>query len=225
MKKVMIFIVVCLFTAPLFASGPAGLTIEIDKKKLEAGKLQVFTEKSEVAGKGKKKRVIGVLLFDAPPEKLWGAICDWESMSSYVPGLNYYKIKHVVSPLKQSGITGKALIEGEIRVALMGIKYTLAVTFDNDRFYQDWRLISDDEIKTYGNALIKLEKSSSSIQAIEGYGYIEPYSNGEKSVYYYSTVVETNVPVPGFVERGISKSSLKGYMKGLKKKMAKSEEK
>ena len=84
---------------------------------------------------------------------------------------------------------------------------------------QEWSLITparEEESKKQGK---KMTRATSGLKNVEGFQYMEPYDNGKKTVYYYAPIVETSVPVPAFAERFITKSTLPGYMEGLKKRI------
>jgi hypothetical protein len=194
------------------------LNLKIDKAKLEAGKLQTFTVEMKVEGKGKKKRGIGVLLINAPPEKTWKYLCDWNSMGEFVPGLEYYKTVKVIKPI-EVGEVGEILTEGKLKFPVLTVIYTLDVKFDGKNFRQEWSLASQRQVDEYQKQGIKITRSTSGLKNVEGFEYIEPYDDGKKTVYYYAPIVETSVPVPAFAERFMTNSTLPGYMEGVKKRV------
>ena len=200
------------------AGGPRKLSIKYNKTKLEAGKLQVFTQKYRLKDGGEGKRVIGVLLIDAPPEKVWRALENWDAMGAYVKSLIYYKTVHRKRPITARG-TGISLIEGKLKAAFLTILYTLEVKFYKSHYYQEWRMVTEKEGASYRARSIPIKKNKGSVKDIKGFEYIEPYGDGSRTIYYYAPIVEVSIPVPGFVERSISKSSLNEYMLGVKKKV------
>jgi hypothetical protein len=194
------------------------LNLNIDKKKLDAGKLQTFTIEMKGEGDGKKKRAIGVLLINAPTENVWKYLCQWETMGEFVPGLEYYKTVKVIKPIEKDTV-GETLIEGKLKFPILTVVYTLDIKFDESNMRQEWSLITpamEEESKKQG---IKMTRATSGLKNVEGFQYMEPYDNGKKTVYYYAPIVETSVPVPAFAERFITKSTLPGYMEGLKKRV------
>ena len=194
------------------------LQVDIDEKKLRSGELQVFNldESVDVSGVGKRKRILGVMLFNASAEDVWSILKQWERTPEFVPAVNYYKILKVKKPVRKDAV-GKSLIEGSMRVAFMNIIYTLNVEFYEDRMRHEWRMLSDDEIKEYREQGVPVQDNSSTLRIVEGFGFVKPYGDGSQSVYYYSPVVETGVPVPGYIERSLTERSLNDYMGGLKK--------
>jgi hypothetical protein len=194
------------------------LNLNIDKKKLDAGKLQTFTIEMKGEGEGKKKRGVGVLLINAPTEKVWKYLCEWETMGEYVPGLEHYKTVKVIKPIEKDTV-GEALIEGKLKFPIFNVVYTLDIKFDESNMRQEWSLITpaqEEESKKQGK---KMTRATSGLKNVEGFQYMEPYDGGKKTVYYYAPIVETSVPVPGFAERFLTKSTLPGYMEGVKKRV------
>lgn len=194
------------------------IQVNIDEEKLRSEELQVFIldESAETSGEGKRKRILGVMLYNAPPEAVWSILKKWEMTPEFVPAINYYKTLKVIKPVRK-GSAGKSLIEGSMRVAFMNIIYTLNVRFYEDSMRHEWRMLSDNEIEEYREQGVKVKDNSSTLRLVEGFGFVKPYGDGSQSVYYYSPVVETGVPVPGYIERSLTERSLNDYMVGLKK--------
>lgn len=195
---------------------PQKVNFNIDKAKLESGILQVFEENYVVAGKGQKKRAVGVILINAPPARVWEVLENWDVMGEFVPSLSYYKTVHVIKPIGKGGI-GESLIEGKLR--LPPIRYTLDVKFDEVNLRQDWRLVTEKEISFYNEKQEILKKNSSLVKSIEGYGYLESYNKGLQTVYTYAPIIETSGPVPDFIERALTKNTLSGYVTAVKKRV------
>ena len=208
----------CLALVGSLAYGQEKLNLNLDQKVLESGKLQTFTCAYKVEGKGTKKRAVGVMLIDAPPAKVWEVLLNWDAMGAYVPGLEYYKTIQQLKPLAKDAI-GESLIEGKLTFPVLAVKYTLHVAFDEQNLRQDWRLVTEEEVNACAKKGIKITRSTGGLKNIEGFEYIEPYGDGTKTVYYYAPIVETSIPVPDFAERFISKSTLPGYMEGVKKRV------
>lgn len=208
--------VLMLFGLPAF--GQERLNLKIDQRVLESGKLQTFTQTYQVDGEGVKKRGVGVLLINAPPAVVWEYLVKWDSMGEYVPGLEYYQTKHVIRPIAKGGV-GETLIEGKLKFPVLTVKYTLDVRFDEPGLRQDWRLITPQEAQTCAQKGIVVTRSTGGLKNIEGFEYLEPYGDGTRTVYYYAPIVETSVPVPDFAERFMAKSTLPGYMEGVKKRV------
>ena len=186
------------------------LSVNVDKAKLDKGELQTLITPLKTAEGLVKKRVIGAVVIDAPPSKVWKVLEDWEAMPAFVPGLEYYKVVHRISK-------DVFLIEGVVKAGLIKILYTLRVKFDRVWYTQEWSFITPGEIKAYNDKGIALKKPAWNIKNVEGFEYIEPYGNGMRTLYYYAPVIEAR-GVPEWIERLLAKQGLEGYMKGIKKK-------
>jgi hypothetical protein len=187
------------------------IKVNLDKTKLEKGVLQTMIIPLKTAGGLTKKRVIGVVVIDAPPAKVWKVLEDWEAMPAFVPGLEYYKV------IKRNG-ANESVIEGTVTAGLIKILYTLVVTFDRKGLAQDWRFIKPEAVQSYIDRGIPVKKPTWNIKNVEGFEYIEPYANGTRTLYYYAPIIEAKA-VPEWVERLLAKRGLEGYMLGVKKKV------
>lgn len=205
-------------TAAASGEGLEKPDIHYDRTVLEQGRLQTFTYEYPLVDGATGKRVVGILLINAPPAMVWRALEDWESMPEFVSDLKYYKTVYV-EPSPPNSPRTVAYIEGELKIAFFSILYNLRVVFDRQNLWQKWNLVDEDEEKKLKAKGVSLSPSSSFLRSIRGFGYIEPYGDGSRTVYYYAPVVEVSIPVPGWIERRIAKSSLTEYMEGLKKKV------
>lgn len=204
------------FAVCAYGAEPQKVSFNIDKAKLKSGVLQVFEENYVVEREGQKKRVVGVILINAPPERVWDVLENWDVMGEYVPGLSYYKTVYVIKPIGKNSI-GESLIEGKL--SRPPIRYTLLVKFDKVNLRQDWRLVTENEISSYNTKKEILKKNSSMVKSIEGYEYLEPYNKGLQTVYTYAPIVETSGPVPDFINRALTKNTLSGYVTAVKKRV------
>jgi hypothetical protein len=218
MKGVVSFLLCMVFLFAGTAGAQEKLNLKIDKEKLESGKLQTFTIEMKVEGKGTKKRGVGVILINAPPEKVWKYLCEWNTMGEFVPGLDYYKVVKEIKPI-EPGQVGEQLIEGKLKFPILTVIYTLDVKFDGKNLRGDWNLATQKQVDEYQKQGIKITRATSGLKNVEGFEYMEPYDDGRKTVYYYAPIVETSVPVPAFAERMITNSTLPGYMEGIKKRV------
>lgn len=212
---IIVLILTCMFSPQVHLYAQK-IEVTLDHHKLDAGKIQTIITQMP-SDTGKRKRVIGIMLINAPPDIVWNVLKNWDEMSEFVPSLEYYKTIRVLTPVKKD-VAGESLIEGLLKVAFLKIRYTLKVTFDEKNLRQDWRLVTEKEISEYAVQNITINKSSAILKNIEGFEYIEPYADGRKTLYYYAPVVEVAGPVPGWIERKISEGSLTEYMEGVKKK-------
>jgi len=187
------------------------ISVPLDKAKLEKGELQTFIIPLKTAEGQAKRRVIGVVVIDAPPARVWQVLENWEAMSAFVPGLEYYRVIGRRGP-------DESIIEGTVRAGLIKILYTLVVRFDPVKLTQDWFFIKPDQVKEYGDKGIPVKKPTWNIKNVEGFEYIEPYGDGSRTIYYYAPVIEAKA-VPEWIERLLAKRGLDGYMLGIKKKV------
>jgi hypothetical protein len=190
---------------------------KLDEKKLLAGEIQTFEKEYQVEGKGLKKRVVGVMVLNAPPNKVWQGLLDWEAMGKYVENLEYNKTIHVFTPVASKDKVGNSLIESQLKVIYLTINYTLDVKFDNVNQRQDWKLVTDDQVEKFNKQNIPVKKCMRGLKNIEGFEYTEPYKDGSKTIYYYAPIVETSIPMPDFLEAALAKTTLTGYMQGIRK--------
>jgi len=49
--------------------------------------------------------------------------------------------------------------------------------------------------------------------------YIEPYGNGSRALYYCTFIVAVSMPVPGWIERRLFKSSLNACTEGRRQRV------
>jgi hypothetical protein len=187
------------------------ITVPLDKVKLEKGELQTFVIPLKTSEGQAKRRVIGVVVIDAPPAKVWKVLEDWEAMAAFVPGLEYYKVLKRNSP-------AESIIEGTVKAGLIKILYTMVVKFDPVKLTQDWIFIKPEDVKAYNEKGVPVKKPTWNIKNVEGFEYIEPYGDGSRTIYYYAPVIEAKA-VPEWIERLLAKRGLDGYMMGVKKRV------
>ena len=187
------------------------ITVPLDTAKLEKGELQTFIIPLKTAEGQAKRRVIGVVVIDAPPARVWRVLENWEAMSAFVPGLEYYKVIGRRGP-------DESIIEGTVKAGLIKILYTLVVRFDRVKLTQDWFFVKPEQVKAYNDGGIPVKKPTWNIKNVEGFEYIEPYGDGSRTIYYYAPIIEAKA-VPEWIERLLAKRGLDGYMLGVKKKV------
>jgi len=215
-------IVICLFLMSIIIPAIADskkIHVDLDMNELIKGNIQTFTEEFNLDGKGSKKRIVGVILIDAPCSKVWSLISNWDKMGEYVPGLKYYKTLTVIKKNDESGI-GKSIIEGYVKIPIPFVNriFTLEVTFNKPQWRVDWKMLSPKEIEYYRTKGVNINNSSPLVKNIEGFGYLEPYNNKIQTIFYYIPTLEITGPVPGIVERYLSVTGLKGFLKAIKER-------
>lgn len=189
----------------------------LDKEILAEGEVQtcekIFTTPGE---EGQKKGVMGILLINAPYNAVWKVISNWEAQSEFVPGLEYFKVKHQFPGGNKT--TWHSLVEGKLDIPFVAFRYTLDARFDKRVGKMSWRMLSADDIKRYQAQKIPVQASDEErLKNVEGFAQITAYDD-KRTVYYYAPVVETTVPVPGFIQSAITSVSLNDYLDAIKKK-------
>jgi hypothetical protein len=195
---------------------PEKFNYKLDDKLLLSGEIQIFEKEYKTGGKGIKKRVVGVMILDTPPEKVWRVLENWDAMGPFVPGLEYNKTIHVFEPWGSANKIGNSLIEGQINVLYLSINYTLNVKVDKANYRQEWKFVTDEQVENYRRNNITVKKATRGLKNIEGFEYIEPYGDGSSTIYYYAPLVETAIPMPELVEKMLARNTLNGYMKAIR---------
>lgn len=196
------------------------LDIQLDQQLLKSGELQTFVETLKTEGSGGKKRVIGVIMIEASQEEVWTVIKNWDAYGEFVPGLKYYKtIQKKIFRTHPDFF--QSFIEGYIKIPVPFIKktYTLDSLFDQKKYLIKWGMVTNERIQSLNKQGLKLTTNSSAIQNIEGFSYLKPFDNGAKTILYYSSVVEINIPVPQRVEQFLSGTIMQGFMEALKNRI------
>jgi polyketide cyclase/dehydrase/lipid transport protein len=189
----------------------------VEDKKLWKGELQIFERRLEGAGDKKKRHIAGIILIDASTDEVWEVVNNWESMSEFVPDLEYYRVITEGQGNKQDGLH-QLFVEGKLNIPLFNFVYNLGVVSDKSRLVQRWRLMTPEEIEIIRLVGVDIKKSTDGIEEIKGYAHVESVDNGRKSIYTYSTTIEFSMPLPEFVENYICRNALSGFMKGIKKR-------
>ncbi|MDD5711446.1 MAG: hypothetical protein PHY31_01665 [Smithellaceae bacterium] len=220
--KVLLILVLSLFlAAPALGQEPkevAKIKKRLDQEKLQAGKLQSFLVKEKTADGGDRGRVIGAILINAPMAKVRVQLNNWEAMPEWVPTLNYYKVKYTYDTLPP-GIISRRIIEGQLGAAFIKVSYPLEVTLHEGGQLEEWRMLTDAERAAWKAKGIEIAAPHSALKNVGGFGWLEPTASGEKTIYYYSPVMESRIPTPGAIINAGMKLSLPGYLEGIKKRV------
>lgn len=189
---------------------------DINEKKLRKQEIQTFEKTFHNPGKGETRGIMGVMLIDAPYDVVWEVISNWEGQGDFVPGLEYFKVKHIFPNGTQ--MEWQSLVEGKLDIPFVSFRYTLDAQFDKTAGTMVWNMLDEAEIEKYQQEKIDVRKSDEdSLKNIEGFGQIKAY-NDIQTIYYYAPIVEVSAPIPGFVEDIISKISLSRYLEAIKSK-------
>jgi hypothetical protein len=192
---------------------------EIDLAKVSTGQVQSYIVKFKTKEGGEKGRAVGVILIDAPYTKVREILGDWASMPEYVPNLKYYKVKYTYPQDElPDGVIRRRLIEGKIGISFLTAVYPVDVQLREDNRTEGWKLIKKEEAAQWKNKGVDLAPPFWGIKDIGGLGYLESTEDG-RTIYYYSPVIETTVPVPNVILSTVMKLTLPGYMEGVKKRV------
>lgn len=189
---------------------------DINDKALRKQEIQTFEKTFEHPGEGETRGIMGVLLINAPYDVVWEVISNWEAQGDFVPGLEYFRVKHVFPDASDN--EWRSLVEGKLDIPFVSFRYTLDAQFDKNAGTMIWSMLDPGEIDGFREDNIDVRKSDEdSLKNIEGFGQIKAY-NDIQTVYYYAPIVEVSAPIPGFVEDIISKISLSRYLEAIKDK-------
>jgi len=179
---------------------------ESDMQCLKAGNILIKKQKQKTDN-GEIARVMGAIIIHKPVDEVWACLMDWEKMPTYVEGLDHYK---VIARIPNN----ISIIEGQIHVTFVRFRYTLIVSNNKSKYYQQWQLISQKDIIEHKLQDV-VKPHTSGIKNIEGYQYCVPFGNNT-TIVYYAPIVEVSVPVPGFIENSLTQKSIKDYLYGIK---------
>ena len=216
LSKKLYLIIFCLFAVVSFSHAAEWNINEItpDRKTLAREEIQTFEKTFSHQDEGETKGVMGVLLINAPYDIVWDVISDWEAQGDFVPGLEYFKVRHLFPGGTES--TWHSLVEGQLDIPFVDFRYTLDARFDKDKGTMNWNLLQAQDIERFRQEQVDVRiTDEKSLKNIEGFGQIEAY-NDYQTIYYYAPIVEVNAQVPGFVEDIISKVSLNRYLHAIK---------
>jgi hypothetical protein len=217
-------LIVCFILSGIVTSSNAAnvtdLDIALDQEKLKRGELQTFLKTLQPEGTGGKKRVIGVIMIEGTREDVWSVIQNWDAYGEFVPGLKYYKtIQKKV--FREDPAYFQSFVEGYIKIPVPFVRktFTLDALFDQKKYLIKWDLVKNDRIVLLKKQGLSLIDNSNVIENIEGFSYLKPFENETKTILYYSSVVEINIPVPQSVEQFLSGTIMKGFMEAIKNRV------
>ena len=207
-------LLLCIFCVPVNAATWNVEDYTLDQEDLLDGDIQTFKKDFSSGEEGEKKGVMGVILIKAPYEKVWGVISDWEKQSDFVPGVEYFKVKHVFPGGDEK--TWRSIVEGKLDIPFISLSYTLDTEFDKAAGTMVWNMLSQEGIKKYQDQKIDVNIADEDrLKNVEGFGKIKAYDE-KSTIYFYAPIVETSVSLPGFVERAITNVSLSKYLHAIK---------
>lgn len=197
-----------------WADKPEALDFPLDYEALEKGEMQAEVKVLEKEGRGDKKLVIGVQLVNATADELWALVRDVEGQVNYVPNLGLFETVHTFEKTKDYR---HILANVKLNVPIVKVQYTLDYHIDDKTRIHRWTMVDNKTRKEYRKQGIKTLRPGFGLNAIDGLGYIEPYPKDKtKSLYYYLNDIASSVPVPGMLERVLTKSTLRQYMASVR---------
>jgi len=217
MKK-RILLILLFFLSGIVHSEETEPGIVINREKLLAYELQVFDLSIATDANNNQKRIDGVLLIDAPPGEVWDVLKNWNLLAKLVSDVEYYKIVAELKPIQKKNI-GQSFIECKVSIPLFDFLYTLDVQFDESRFRQDWHLIKPEDAKIYNLIGIQVKDPTDTIKNIEGFMVAEPFEDGKKTIYKFTSTIEFSTLLPEFVESYMVEKLLTEHMEGVKKRV------
>lgn len=194
-----------------------GLHTFVDPQILGSGKVQVFEYKT------KEDRVyrVGAELVDAPCETVWNILRNPEKLGDAMTYLEYQK---VVSPAAswEQDVSGEMIIEGRFAMEFFPAQYTIRMNFDGPGKWRKWRTLTPEEVETYNRSGVRALHSSGLIKDLSGFDHLESFGKTSRTVYYYAMDVNSTIPLPEHIKRGIHEEVFVRHM-ALIKKIAESE--
>ncbi|MEE2830406.1 MAG: hypothetical protein VX498_14555 [Myxococcota bacterium] len=167
-----------------------------EKERLDEGKLVLRTVRD--ASNDGAAVVTGIIEIDAAPSAIWSILLDFESIpetSKAMRGATRY--------FDDKGSSKRIInMRYMLKVAWVEIVYHVHHDYFPSRDYLVWNL---DPSKENG------------IDATEGSFSTWPGSSAGKTRFLYRTMVDTGRSIPDWVEEDLSESSLKSYIKYVKK--------
>lgn len=197
-----------------WADKPEELDFPLDYEILEKGEMQAEVKVLDKKGRGEKKLVIGVQLVNATADELWALVRDVEGQVNYVPNLGLFETVHT---FEQRNDYRHILANVKLNVPIVKVQYTLDYHINDQTRIHHWTMVDNKKRKEYRKQGIKTLRPGFGLTAIDGLGYIEPYPKDEsKSLYYYLNDITSSMPVPGMLERVLTKSTLRQYMASVR---------
>lgn len=161
----------------------------------ELARGEVVTTHAEVEspGEGVERRVVASGLVERPPAQVWAVLLDFPSHRHFFPNVQETRVRRW---------------EGR----RIWIAQHLKVLFTDIRFGAIWTLEPEA-----GRARFALDESvPHDIAASRGSWELVPVDGGRHTLVRYAATVDTGRPVPGVVERMLTRRSLPRVVQGLR---------
>ncbi len=204
------FVFICPLLLMLFPQHSEAL--EPDWDLLNQGKVQSAVEPFEAEEEeGVKKQGVALVILPVGIEEAWKVLSDWNSMGEYVPNLKYYRTVYLDDREK--------FVAGRLYIMFMNIDYPLWIQFDHEQHNHVWRMLRDEELPGVEKRGIEgLQTSHFLINDIRGYFKLNPIDENS-TLFFYSTLVSTKIPVPQAVEAYIAKLTLPNFLAAVRQRV------
>ena len=186
--------------------------LEPDWDLLNQGKVQTAIEAFETEEDEEvKKQGVAMVILPVGIESAWKVLNDWNSMGEYVPNLKYYRTVYLDDKEKY--------VAGRLYILYMNIDYPLWIQFDHEQYNHVWRMLRDDELPGVEERGIEgLQKSHFLINDIRGYFKLSSIDENN-TLFLYSTLVSTKIPVPQTVEAYVAKLTLPNFLAAVRQRV------
>jgi len=191
LKPVRIPLVFCVLLALAYislayAAAPPAPTLTAAEETTLAGGKPVFREEQFDDGAGHRSgRAVAYIIIQAPPEKIWAQILDYDHYAEFYPNV------HSVKLTKKEGNHYYVYFVLDI-VGIMDLNYNVDHTYIPEDNRLTWKM---DQSKT------------NDFKETTGFWQIWPRANGQ-SLVCYSVYIETGKWVPGVVQKAVDKIGL-----------------
>lgn len=194
--RALVLLLVLLPSLALAAKPTMPSLSEKDVAKLEDGKLVLRTARSaDQEGSG---TITGIIDIEATPAEVWKILLDFEDIPNSSAAMKEAK-RYRDEPAGAGRAIDMAYM---LKVAWMEIRYSVHHDYFASEQYLRWNLDKKKE-----NDIVDTTGSFSTF----------PGSNG-RTRFLYNTSINTGRSIPKWVEEDLSESSLKSYIKYVKKK-------
>lgn len=217
MKNIVAMLYACLAFTVVPASGEfADLRTFLDPQIIGSGKVQLFDYKT------KEDRVyrVGAVLIDAPAEIVWSILKDPEKLGDAMTYLTYQKVRSPADS-RQQEVSGEMIIEGRYAMEFFPAQYTICMNFDSPGMWRKWRTLTSEEVDSYNRSGMGVLHTSGLIREMSGFDHAESLDRTSRTVYYYALDLDSTIPLPEHINRGIHEAVFSRHM-ALVKKIAES---
>jgi len=138
----------------------------------------------------------GSIEIDAPPKTVMEEIADFEAYPDWIAEFKKVEVRE-----RDADKRGKK-VYWEVAQGPLKANYVLEYTFQPNDGGLSWTMVEGHNMKR-----------------VDGGYTLEPIDGGKRTKVDYEMVVDTPLPMPGFVRRGIERRAIDMALKGLKKRV------